>query len=189
MLILDVPGGERYIPSTNEFIETKPCRLTLEHSLRSLHKWEQKWHKPFLSDKPKTNEELLDYVRCMTITQNVNPNVYRCLTAEHLKKVNDYIDDPMTGTTFNIYEQKQMTAGKKSEIPTAEIIYYWMISYNIPVEFQNWHLETLLTLIKVCNIKNEQANPKGMKKIPKSEMLSRRAKMNAERRKALHTTG
>jgi hypothetical protein len=116
----------------------------------------------------------------MTITQNVDPMVYQCLNNSHIKQINDYIENPMTATTF-VKEQGGKSNGERV---TAELIYYWMISLNIPVEFQKWHLNRLLTLIKVCSIKNQPP-----KKMSRNEILSRNAALNAQRRQQLNTKG
>lgn len=180
MLQITVPAQEYYDELKEEFVYTKPQTLQLEHSLVSLSKWESKWNKPFLSKDSKTTEETVDYIRCMTITQNVSPEVYFRLTNEIIDQVSAYIDLPMTATTFN--EEKSGKA--KSEIVTAEIIYYWMIALNIPLECQKWHLNKLLTLIRVCNIKNTPP-----KKMSQKEIMSRNRALNAARRKQLNTKG
>lgn len=179
MLTIIIPETELYDEVKNEFTMVKRQKLSLEHSLVSLSKWESKWHKPFLSNEAKTREETIDYIRCMTIN-TVDPIVYRCITPTIIAEVNKYIDDPMTATTI----RKQKQAGKNKEIVTAEIIYYWMVALNIPFECQKWHLNKLLTLIDVVNIKNQ---PK--KKMSKKDVVTRNASLNAARRKALHTSG
>lgn len=180
MLQITIPAVELFDENTNEFVSTKEQTLQLEHSLVSLDKWESKWCKPFLSKQDKTPEELLDYVKCMTTTQNVDPNVYRFLTDDNLRQINSYIEAPMTATTFS--DDKN---GKKSrEVVTAELIYFWMISLNIPFECRKWHLNKLLTLVKVCNIKNQPP-----KKMSKKELMSRNAALNAVRRKQYNTNG
>lgn len=180
MLQITVPAAELFDESRNEFVSTKEQTLQLEHSLVSLDKWESKWCKPFLSKQDKTPEELMDYVKCMTITQNVDPNVYYFLTDANLREINSYIESPMTATTFS--DDKN---GKKNrEIVTAELIYYWMIALNIPFECRKWHLNKLLTLVKVCNIKNQPP-----KKTSKKDLLSRNAALNAARRKQFNTSG
>lgn len=177
MLQIIVPAQELWDEVKEEFVYTKEQKLQLEHSLVSISKWESKWNKPYLSKEEKTNEEVLDYIRCMTITQNVDPNTYYCLTSENMKQVEQYIQAPMTGTTFS----KDQNKGSNREIITSEIIYYWMISLGIPFECQKWHLNRLLTLIKVCNIKN--APPK---KRSRREIMSQHAALNAARRKQSH---
>lgn len=180
MLQITIPAVEQWDENKEEFIFTKEQKLQLEHSLVSLSKWESKWCKAFLTKQDKTIEETLDYIRCMTLTQNVNPEIYQYLTNGNVDKVNRYIEAPMTATYFS--EDKN---GKTSrEQITAELIYYWMISLNIPFECQKWHLNRLLTLIKVCNIKNTPP-----KKRSKKEIMSRNAALNAARREQLNTKG
>lgn len=185
MLQITIPAAisEEFDENTNEFIYTitsKEQTLQLEHSLVSLSKWESKWCKPFLSHKSKTDEEVIDYIKCMTLTQNIRPDIYERLTQENINQINRYIDAPMTATTFS--NDKNARGGR--EIVTAELIYYWMIALNIPFECQKWHLNRLLTLIKVCNIKN--APPK---KMSKRDIMSRNARLNAARRQQLNTRG
>lgn len=175
MLRITIPGQEFWDEGKEEFVNTKGTTLQLEHSLVSLSKWESKWHKPFLGKGDKTAEETVDYIRCMTLTQNVDPSVYDFITNEIIERVSSYIDDSMTATWFSKEEKKQ--AGR--EVVTAEIIYYWMIALNIPFECQKWHLNRLLTLIQVCNVKN--APPE---KLSQKEIAKRNAAINAARRKA-----
>ena len=180
MLHITILAIEQWDEINEQFITTKEQKLVLEHSLVSLSKWESKWCKPFLSKQEKTHEEIIDYVRCMTITQNVNSDIYKFLTRENLKQINDYIDAPMTATWFSESEHK---AGKNKQI-TSEIIYYWMIAFNIPSEYQKWHLNKLMTLIRVCDIKNRP-----QKKRSKKEIMSQTAALNAARRKKFNSKG
>lgn len=183
MLRIVIPiSPEGWDEEKQEFVEPKTQTLQLEHSLVSLSKWESKWNKPFLSKDIKTLEETVDYIRCMTITQNVDPDVYNCITNENIEQVNEYIEAPMTATWFN--DNKSGRGKGKSEITTSEIIYYWMISLNIPFECQKWHLNRLLTLIRVCDVKN--APPK---KMSKKQQFSQQRNLNAARKKSLHTRG
>ena len=180
MLQIVIPGQELWDEQKQEFINTKEQVLQLEHSLISLSKWEAKWCKVFLSRQEKTQEEIIDYIKCMTITPNVDPEVYNHLTRENIKEIEDYIAAPMTATYFS-----SDNAGKSSrEQVTSELIYYWMIALNIPFECQKWHLNRLLTLIRVCNIKNQPP-----KKMSKREIMSRNAALNAARRQQLNTKG
>lgn len=180
MLRITIPAVEQWDEQKQEFIYTKEQTLQLEHSLLSLSKWESKWCKAFLSKGNKTREETLDYIKCMTITSNVDPNVYNSLTNEHIDLINKYIEAPMTATCFS--DDKNNRGSR--EVVTAELIYYWMIALNIPFECQKWHLNRLLTLVRVCNIKN--APPK---KMSKRATASRYAQLNAARRKQLGTKG
>lgn len=179
MLTIIVPEREYYDEEKGEFARSKEATLQLEHSLVSLSKWEAKWNKPFLSSDNKTEEEILDYIRCMTITQNVNKNIYYRLSRDNITKINEYINLPMTATTFS-----EKDNARNRDIITAEIIYYWMISLNIPLECQKWHLNRLLTLIKVCSIKNSPP-----KKMTKREIMSRNRALNASRKRALGSRG
>lgn len=174
MLTITIPSRELWDEKTQEFVYTKEQTIQLEHSLVSISKWESKWHKPFLTKNEKTNEEIIDYVKCMTITQNVNPSVYKYLSIENIEQINQYIDNPMTATVFR--NDKSEKANR--EIITSELIYYWMIALHIPPEYQKWHLNRLMTLIRVCNIKNTPKKKKSTK-----ELLRERASINAARRK------
>ena len=180
MFQLTIPGVEEWDPVKEEFVtKIKEHTLQLEHSLVSLSKWESKWCKPFLSQDTRTFDETIDYVRCMTITQNIDPDVYRYLTDDNIRSVNEYIDAKMTATWFS---DKAGTRGKKgNETVTSELIYYWMIAYNIPSEYQKWHLNRLLTLIRVCELKN---NPPKNNKMSMNEIYSQNRTLNDARRKA-----
>lgn len=176
---ITVPASEFYDPKTNRFCDVKEQTLVLEHSLVSLSKWERKYHRPWITDGPKIPEEMAYYVECMTLTQNVNPLVYKNLTEENYRDIYKYIEDPMTASWLN-------ERGKRPsrEVVTAEIIYYWMIEFNIPVEFQKWHLNSLIMLIRVINAKKAPS-----RKMSKSEALSRQRSLNEARRKAMRTRG
>lgn len=180
MLRITIPATELFDDEKQEFVYLKEQTLVLEHSLVSLSKWESRWNKAFLGREDKTREEILDYIKCMTITNNVDPEVYKCLTQDNINRINDYINAPMTATHF--YDDTR--GGLSRETVTSELIYYWMIALNIPFECQKWHLNRLITLIKVCNIKNTPP-----KKMSKSAIMQRNAELNAQRRKKLHTTG
>lgn len=181
MLKITIKAGELFDGARNVFVvNSKDETIVLEHSLVSISKWESKWHKPFLSDKPKTSEEALDYIKCMTITQNVDPVLYKFLSRENYDQINKYIEDPMTASWVNDVNAKKASR----EVITSELIYYWMIALNIPVEFQKWHLNRLLMLIKICNAKNQPP-----KKMSKGELMRRNRSLNAARRKASGSRG
>lgn len=180
MLTITVPSSEYWDDNKQEFIEVKGGTLKLEHSLVSIAKWESKWCKSFLNTKEKTDEETMDYIRCMTLTQNIDPNIYSQLSLQNVEDIKNYINAPMTATVF-------ADTGDNStnrEVVTAELIYYWMIAYNIPFECQKWHINRLLTLVRVCGVKN---NPP--KKMAKGELMRRNAALNAARRRQLNTKG
>ena len=180
MLEITIPARELWDSSRREFISVREQTLQLEHSLVSLRAWESKWRKPFISKEGKTDEETLDYIRCMTLTPGVDPMVYMYIPNDCMEKIKNYIDAPMTATTFS-----DTTHGRGNrEVVTAEVIYYWMISCNVPFECQYWHLNQLITLIRVCSAKN--APPK---KMSKKEIMSRNAALNEARRKKFNTKG
>lgn len=181
MLEIEVPLTDEGWDEVNQmFVEPKVKTLQLEHSLVSISKWESKWRKSFLSSNEKSDEEILDYIKCMTITQHVDPDVYNHMSGENFKQIKDYIEAPMTATYFS--EDKGPKGGR--EVVTSELIYYWMITQNIPVKFEKWHINRLLTLIRVCNVKNSPP-----KKQSKRDIMSRNAALNAARRKQLNTNG
>lgn len=182
MLEIVVPEQEYFNENINTFINIKETRLQLEHSLISLHKWEAKTHKPFLGTD-KSMEEIIEYIKCMTIGRT-DPNLYNFLPASVFEQIIAYIKDPMSATWFkDLYDGLPNSKGRNGVV-TAEIIYYWMISLNIPVEFERWHLCQLLTLIKVINEKNA---PK--KKMSAKEAQVYRDAENMRRRAALKSKG
>ena len=180
MLRITIPADERWDEAKQEFIYTKEQTLQLEHSLVSISKWESKWCKAFLSERTKTSEEVMDYVRCMTLTQNVDPAVYSRLTDENFVAINEYIDAPMTAT----YIYSDVNSRFNREKVTSELIYYFMIACNIPFECQKWHLNRLLTLIKVCSIKNQPPKSRS-----KKDIMRRNSAVNAARRRNMNTRG
>ena len=143
MLQITVPSQEYWDSVNQRFVYTKEQTLQLEHSLVSLSKWESKWNKSFLHAQDKTDEETLDYIRCMTITQNVKPEVYSRLSADNIKEITEYINAPMTATTFG----KDNNGKRNRKIITAEVIYSWMVALNVPPQYEKWHLNKLITLI------------------------------------------
>lgn len=179
---ISIPEKELYDDENEEFIYIKKQDISLEHSLVSLQKWEQRWKEPFLQ-WTKSNtwepEKLRDYIRCMTITQNVDPNVYRCLSTTEINQIVSYISDPMTATTIRSSENHH-----SREIITAEIIYYWMIKFNIPQEYRKWHLNSLLMLIEVCGIKETPE-----KKRSQAEIANYHRQINAANRAKFHSKG
>ena len=180
MLQITIPSIELWDEEKERFMRTKEYVLQLEHSLVSISKWESKWNKVFLSKDEKTYEETIDYIKCMTITQNIPDEAYRYITKSNVDKIDQYISAPMTATWFTNEKPK----GVNREKVTSELIYYWMIALNIPFECQKWHLNRLLTLIRVCNIKNTPP-----KKMSKRSLMQRNAALNAARRKQYNTTG
>lgn len=185
MLKITIKGCELWDERNNEFVTIPETVLALEHSLVSISKWEAKYHKPYLArnkNDTKTSDEILFYIKCMTLTQNVPDVVYLGLTKKNFDEIREYIEDPMTATTVS-NNRRGPTSNK---IVTSEIIYYWMISYGIPVEFQKWHLNRLLMLIQVCDAYN---NAGSGKKMSARELASRNSALNAARRKQINSRG
>lgn len=179
MLEIIIKGEEMFDEDTCTFTSTKDTTLRLEHSLVSISKWEAKWNIPFLDDKPKTTEQELDYINCMSLDGPIDPIVLICLKNDDMVKIQSYIEAPMTATKL-----KKMKGKRSYEITTSEIIYYWMIALNIPFECQYWHLNRLITLVEVCNRKNQPP-----KKMSKEELMAQQARLNAERRARLKSKG
>lgn len=179
MLQLNLQELEIYDRAIGEFKILKPKIISLEHSLLSISKWEAKWTKPFLSVEKFTKEELLSYIECMIVSPNSSDDMILQMTNDDISKISSYIEAPMTATTF--HEPK--TPQKKS-IMTSELIYYYMIMYNIPFECQKWHINRLLTLIRICSIKNSPN-----KKMSQKEILAQNHKLNEERKKKYNTRG
>lgn len=163
-----------------EFIEPKTTSLQLEHSLLSLSKWESKWCKSFFSRKEQTFEETIDYIKCMTVTRNVDSSVYNFLTKDNIDEIYNYINAPMTATYF----PKEKNGKLGGETITSELIYYWMVALNIPFTCEKWHLNRLITFIRVCNVKNQPP-----KKMSQRAIMRRNAALNASRRQKLNTRG
>lgn len=180
MLIINVPSSEYYDPVSEEFVNYPAQILKLEHSLVAISKWESKWLKPFLATGEKTSDEIYYYISCMLVEDSeVGDRTIRALSQNNLDIITEYIKAPMTATTIT-----QTNSKGSKEIVTSELIYYWMISFNIPFECQHWHLNRLLMLISICNVKNTP--PKKMKS---GEILAKNRDLNAARKKALKTSG
>lgn len=182
MLKIRIPKREQFNEKTSQFFyyPERDIDLQLEHSLLSVSRWESKWHKPFLNNRDKlSDEELIDYIRCMCTSSVDDTKIFNYLTNENVKQISDYIGDSMTATTFRDDGNK-----RNSEIITSEIIYYWMVSYQIPFECQKWHLNRLITLIRVCSEKNapkKNMNPK--------DIIARNRALNKARRAQLNSKG
>jgi hypothetical protein len=179
MLSIVVSGTEMFNEETQEFTTQGGTVLELEHSLVSLSKWESKFEKPFLGKDEKTAEEVMEYIKAMTLTK-VPEEIFSKLSEDNIKAINEYIEAKMTATWFH----EPPGAPPSREVITAELIYYWMITFQIPLECERWHLNRLFTLIRVCNIKS--AKPQ---KMSRSEVAARNRELNARRREQLGTKG
>lgn len=179
-LKLHVIPDEQFDPETNTFYTPKPQTIVLEHSLISISRWESKWHKSYLETEHKTREEVLDYVRCMTLTSGVDPRLYLSLPAKTQNEIVEYLNDPATATVL----KQQKTKGGKRDKVTSELIYYWMTIYNIPFECEKWNIKRLLVLIQICSAKSTPP-----KKVGKNQMWQNYSQLNNKRKAAMHTRG
>lgn len=181
MLKIKVPLAEGFDETTNQFVVVESFDLELEHSLASLSKWESREEKPFLGKEEKTFEEIFRYIQDMTLNDDVPLSVYNKLTNENIDAVNRYINAPMTATTFREIQQQRPSR----ELVTAEVMYHWLVALQIPFECQHWHLNRMITLVRVCNEKNK---PTKNRKMTRSA-AAQRAEMNRQRKAQYGTTG
>lgn len=187
MLTITIPGGEFYDEETERFFEVKERTIVIEHSLVSISKWESKWKKSFIETMAKWSkdpdsismDEVFDYIRCMTLTQNVDPNLYRTIPAQVINDIFQYMNDPMTATWFRNEEHN-----RKGEVVTSELVYYWMTALNIPFECQKWHFNRLMVLIRIAGEKNQPP-----KKMNKNNILKQNRALNAQRRARMRSRG
>lgn len=180
MLELTVSTPELFDESTSEFVPSVSKMVQLEHSLVSVSKWESRFKKPFLSDTPRTNEETLWYIRCMLLTPDVPEIILNSFGKHEYDRIEEYINDSMTATWFS----EHVPPGRSREVITSELIYYWMIALGVPPEYQYWHLNRLLTLVKICNVKNQPA-----KKMNRRDAAAQQRALNARRRAELNSRG
>lgn len=174
MLKITVPGGEFYDESRNRFVTVPKTNLQLEHSLVSISKWESIWRRSYFNSPPQTDKERRDYIRCMTMTQNVNPDVYDSISKKQMNQIFAYCESPMTATTVSA----KPDPSKKRKIVTSELVYYWMIEYGVPFDpCEKWHINRLMMLLTVCSEKN-----KPQKKMSKAELAAHHRAVNAARR-------
>jgi hypothetical protein len=179
VLQLKIVTAEAFDEGASEFVSANFVMVELEHSLVSLSKWESKWEIPFLGSEAKTSDQVLDYVRMMFSGEEFPEELLQYFTKEHYAEINAYINAKMTATWIN-----EPMPPVSAEVVTSELIYYWMISLGIPFECEHWHLNRLLMLIKVCNIKNAPD-----KKLSSREVAQRNRDLNAQRRQELGTKG
>ena len=182
MLRVTILGEELFNDETNEFSTIGDVILEFEHSLLSLSKWESIYKKPFLATVEKSPEEIADYFRCMILTPNVSEDVLNTLTQANINEINEYIGSTESATTF--WEPKESKTKGRAEIVTSELVYYWMVSFNIPFECETWHLNRLFSLLRICTIKNSKE-----KKMSRSEIAARNRSLNEQRKAQLGTTG
>jgi hypothetical protein len=180
MLKLIIEQTEHYDEETKTFVMLGGRTIELEHSLLSLSKWESKHQKPFLDKEAKTPDEILDYIRCMILSPDDSQDFVKTLQQVHLDAINDYINSKESATTFGIMPENK----SRGETITSELIYYWMVAFNIPFEVETWHINRLFSLIRICNIKNSKP-----KKMSRQEIAQQNRELNEKRRKELGTSG
>jgi hypothetical protein len=180
MLTVIIEGDELYDEEKNEFQTVNDVVIDLEHSLLSVSKWESKYQKPFLTSGEKTAEEIFDYLKAMVVTPNLDLDVLSKCSQKVIDQIQKYIDSSQSATTFGIMPERR----GPSEVITSELIYYWMVAFNIPFECESWHLNRLFSLIRICNIKNSKP-----KKMSRNELAQRNRDLNARRKAELGTSG
>lgn len=181
MLIVTIPSLELFDERTSMFVNTEEIELQMEHSLVTLSEWESKWEQPFLKPEPKTTEQTYSYLQIMVRNRNVSIEEIKRLPDSEIEKINDYIESKMTATWFN-----EMASSRPAsrEMVTNELIYHWMVALNVPWEAEHWHLNRLITLLRVIDAKNQKP-----KKMPRNEQLARQRELNAQRKAKLGTNG
>ena len=178
MLTLDVKPMKYTVEdeSGELFIKvTSGGTLNLEHSLISVSKWESKFHRSFVKRPPNNSDELLEYIRCMVVSES-KPGLIEHLSPANFEAIDEYIHDPMTAT----YMRDRPDSGGGGDVITSELIYYWMIQLNIPFECQHWHFKRLMTLIKLTNAKNNSS------KVNPKRMAAQNRALNAKRKAGRH---
>lgn len=183
LLKISLPEQEFFIEETMEFLTLPAVDFVMEHSLFTISKWEEKHAVAFYGKQEKSNDDMIDYIRCMIISPEEfdDKNFMRMInTKQYLDKIMAYINNPATATTF----RETKGGAPNRETPTSELIYYWMIANQIPVEFEHWHINRLMTLIRVCGVKNTPPKKRSM-----HDIMSDNAALNAQRRAKLGTKG
>lgn len=176
MLEIRVTLEEGFDEESSKFVAASSFTVRLEHSLSSVSKWESVWEEPFLGKKEKTQKQTVSYIEMMILQDKLPPGVFQKLIAHHLEEIMNYVSADMTATKLHV----DPNSSQSRETITSELIYYWMISMNIPVQFEHWHLNRLITLIRVINLKNT----------PKKKMSAmERRNLNRRRRQQLNTRG
>ncbi len=182
MLELEMDMLEYFDEEKSEFIYVPPMTVKLEHSLLSISKWESRTHKRFLDETAKTSDEMIEYVKCMTINKDVPDIAYPAIYQMYGSEIREYIEDSMSATTFK--NRSDNRRRKTGEAISSELVYYWMTAFNIPFECEKWHFNRLMTLINICSIKNEPP-----KKMSKGSVMKQNSALNAARRKMHHSRG
>lgn len=181
MLELRIKEDDLWDETNEQFIHVPETRLTLEHSLLSIAKWEGIYKKPLLralseEEYALTPMEMIGYMKCMTIGKSVPDEVYYGLSADDIKKFHEYLENVPTATWFR--EDEEDKPKGKPRILTAELIYCWMINARIPKEYEKWNINRLMVLLRVLGEENKSTD-----KPKKVDMNRRRADMERARRR------
>ena len=187
MLPITIRGGEHWDEDLEMFTYTKDVHLKLEHSLLSISNWETKWHVPYFETE-LTDEQALSYIKCMTLNKEVDDDVYNYLSIENVKEIHDYMIDTMTASSVGRISDKMNKRGEKRKRVTSELIYYWMIQFNIPFTCERWHINRLIMLIEICAEENRPKNKKNSGKTQKEIAAEYRA-INAANKAKFKTKG
>lgn len=174
MLVVQVQIGE---DEERMFVPMK-----FEHSLFTISKWEEKWHISFFNDADKTEDQILDYIRCMVVDES-DLAYLDYLTPANVEEILDYIADPATAT--KVYSRNQNGVMRRKST-TSEVLYFQMFSRQIPMECQHWHINRLIALIQVWDVYN--ADPKS-NKMSKKQTRDWYIQENARRRAQMHSKG
>lgn len=164
--------------TTSTFKTQGDVVLELEHSLVSVSKWESVFEKPFLGDSDKTPEEIYFYIKSMVLTPEVPEEVFHRLTEENIEAINTYINARRSATWFS------NDGPKGREVITSELIYYWLSALNLPFSCETWHLNRLLTLIRIADLKSSRP-----RKMSRSEAAQRQRQLNEQRKAQFKTRG
>lgn len=158
-------------------------KLSFEHSLVSVSKWEAEVKRPFFGHEEKTIEDTALYYKCMLLTEDPPSNFYeRLVGTPQFQEIADYINSDQHGTLFRA---EPAPPKSKQEIVSAELIYYWLVQFQIPFQpTESWHLSKLMALVKVAGLK--QSKPK---KMSAQERAAQMRSLNEQRRRETGSTG
>lgn len=168
---INFPDGELFDSSEQRFIIVPGGVYSFEHSLISLTKFESKYRIPLLDSKEKEPNQLIDYISMMSLDPSFNPQL---LTPETTTALLEYISDNPTATKID-----QRGSSRSSTYISSESIYASMAMAQVPFSAETWNLNRLMNVLAIIG---ERSDPKGQKKIPKSEVMSKYQSLNAQRK-------
>ena len=171
MLSIKLPENEVFDDNAAKFVRQPELVLQLEHSLLSISKWESAYEKPFLKSERMSQAELLYYIQCMRLDDGHISDLLR-LNEKDFKRIGEYMNAKNSSTTF--YEPEE-SGRSRGETITSELVYYWMVTFQIPFEAETWHFQRLMALIKICSVKNSN------KKVRRRDVAAQNRALNAQR--------